>query len=216
MTDPSIDCSDSSDESGEADRGSTSAPLRPVVEEIGRPPSTDGSLGQRGRTPTKVTTALRAQIMDCWVAVTNAGGAVGFVPPITVEDVEPEVDRTLAAVHTGDRTLIVLRLGTDLVGFGFLARNDFVPFQHWVTLRALQIHPRWQRRSLGRTLLDGIVGIARAHGFEMLRLDYRSGLGLGEFYRRAGFVEVGRIPRGVRPVPGDDRDIVYMMRRLDS
>ena len=36
------------------------------------------------------------------------------------------------------------------------------------------------------------------------------------FYRRCGYVEVGRVPGVIRVSPGDDRDSVLMARRLDD
>jgi hypothetical protein len=75
-----------------------------------------------------------------------------------------------------------------------------------------------QGRNLGRILLGGMVGIARRElpHVELLRLDYRDGLGLGGFYARAGWTEVGRLPRGLRLGPNDYRDDVAMARRVDG
>ena len=55
---------------------------------------------------------------------------------------------------------------------------------------------------------------AREAGVELVTLDYRGGTGLGEFYTRYGYTEVGRVPGGVRVAPGDDRDGVIMARSL--
>jgi hypothetical protein len=63
-----------------------------------------------------------------------------------------------------------------------------------------------------------MVGIARREltHVELLRLDYREGLGLGEFYERAGWREVGRVPRGLKLTETDYRDDVAMARRVDG
>ena len=80
------------------------------------------------------------------------------------------------------------------------------------------VDPALQGRNLGRILLGGMVGIARRElpHVELLRLDYRDGLGLGEFYGRAGWTEVGRIPRGLKLTASDYRDDVAMARRVDG
>lgn len=161
-----------------------------------------------------VPETLRAAMIDCWVEATNAGGAIGFVAPTTAAEVTPELDRSLEAVRTGAHTLVVVRFGQQLAGFGFLAMNERAAFRHWATVRALQVHPKWQGRGLGRVLLDGLADVGRAHGLERLQLDYRGGLGLGAFYRHCGYVEVGRIPGAIRVSPGDDRDQVFMIRNL--
>ena len=41
----------------------------------------------------ELTPGLRAELTDLWTAVSNAGGAVGFVPPVTAEQVRPTADQ---------------------------------------------------------------------------------------------------------------------------
>jgi GNAT superfamily N-acetyltransferase len=80
------------------------------------------------------------------------------------------------------------------------------------------VDPAVQGRNVGRLLLGAMVGIVRRElpWVELLRLDYREGLGLGAFYGRAGWTEVGRVPLGLRLTPDDYRDDVTMARRVDG
>jgi GNAT superfamily N-acetyltransferase len=88
---------------------------------------------------------------------------------------------------------------------------------HGVWLYRFMVDPDLHGRNLGRILLAGMHAVARAmDGLEMTTLDYRSGNGLGEFYARCGYTEVGRIPAAIRVAPDDDRDDVIMTRRLDG
>ena len=48
---------------------------------------------------------LRAQLLACWTDVTNAGGAVGFVAPVTAADVDPLLAAVADRVNEG-RALI--------------------------------------------------------------------------------------------------------------
>lgn len=57
----------------------------------------------------ELTDELRAEIVACWTDVTNAGGSVGFVPPITMDDVHPTAARYLAGVAAGRDNLIIGR-----------------------------------------------------------------------------------------------------------
>ncbi|HEV3169425.1 MAG TPA: GNAT family N-acetyltransferase [Actinocrinis sp.] len=57
----------------------------------------------------ELTDALREQIVACWTDVSNAGGAVGFVPPVTMDDVSPVAVKALAGVAAGRDRLIVGR-----------------------------------------------------------------------------------------------------------
>lgn len=163
---------------------------------------------------TEVDEELAAWLLSCWVDVTNAGGAVGFVPPVGPADVRPALDAHLAELAGGSAFLGVLRVDGERAGFGFVVGTANPLFKHWATVLRLQVHPRFQGRGAGRALLDGLAASARADGLEFLHLTYRDGLGLGRFYESCGFVEVGRIPGSIRVAAGDDRDSVLMNRKL--
>lgn len=170
--------------------------------------------GEGLQTVERIDEALCAELLDCWVDVSNAGGAVGFVPPVSADDVAPKLDHAVAEANLGRRTFVIAKSDDQLIAFGVLKWNDSQLFSHWATIAPLMVHPKAQGRGLGRVLLDGVTDVARHRGLEYVTLDYREGLGLGEFYAKAGFVEVGRTPGRVRVAPGDDRDSVYMVRRL--
>ena len=55
----------------------------------------------------ELTPQLRAAIVELWTDVSNAGGAVGFVAPVTVERVLPTAERQFAGVADGDRKSVV-------------------------------------------------------------------------------------------------------------
>src|SRR5207302_7129558 len=62
----------------------------------------------------ELTDELRAQIVACWTEVSNAGGAVGFVPPVTTDDVRPAAEKLFAAVAAGhDRLIVGWAVGSD-------------------------------------------------------------------------------------------------------
>lgn len=157
---------------------------------------------------------LRAAMLDCWVEVTNAGGSVGFVAPVTAEEVAPVLDSALDDVAAGRRALVLLHADEELAGYGFLVWNTKHLFAHWAKVAGLQVHPKRQGHGLGRVLLTGIADLAQREGLEFLVLGYRDGSGLGEFYAKNGYVEVGRVPGAIRVAPGDDRDDVHMVLRF--
>ena len=75
------------------------------------------------------------------------------------------------------------------------------------------VDSRAQGRNLGALLLCGAHAIARTlPDVDLLRLDYRSGSGLGAFYARHGWVETGRVPGLIRVGAGEHRDGVSMAR----
>lgn len=156
---------------------------------------------------------LRADLLDTWVAATDAGGSVGFTAPAPVDAITAALDAVLARVRDGVDVLGVLRDGDRAVGMGVLVDSRAWVFPHWRTVSRLMVHPSLQRRGAGTLLLEGLHGTARDLGLEELVVWVRDGEGLQGFYARAGYAEVGRHPGGIR-LPDGDRDGVMMLARL--
>lgn len=163
---------------------------------------------------TVVGDELTSWLLNCWVDVSNAGGAVGFLAGVGPEDVRPTLEAHLAELAAGASFLGILRVDGERAGFAFVMGSANPLFRHWASVLRLQVHPRFQGRGAGRALLEGLADHARAGGLEFLHLTYRDGMGLGRFYESCGFVEVGRNPGAIRVAPGDDRDSVLMHRKL--
>lgn len=163
--------------------------------------------------------ALREAVVDLWVRVNDAGGSVGFLPGVPRSDVDTAFERHLEDTARGRSLLCLLRDPTGAVrGLGLWEHSRGFPHEHVAGLKRLMVDPEVQGRNLGRLLLVGMVGVARRElpWVELLRLDYRDGLGLGDFYARSGWTEVGRVPRGLRLDATDYRDDVAMARRVDD
>ncbi|MEU6885146.1 GNAT family N-acetyltransferase [Streptomyces viridosporus] len=163
-----------------------------------------------------VTPDLRDGVLDLWADVSNAGGAVGFVPPVTREEIRPELVRQFASMAEGRSRLLV---GHDEEGrvaaTAFLTFNTHRLMAHWIWLYTVMVHPRHQGRGYGRDLLAAAERAARGfEGIEAIRLTCRGGLGLERFYASCGYKEVGRIPDAIRVAPGDERDDVVLLLTL--
>ncbi|KUL28325.1 GNAT family N-acetyltransferase [Streptomyces regalis] len=159
-----------------------------------------------------VTPDLRDGILDLWTDVTNAGGAVGFVAPVTREAIRPELVHHFAAMADGRMRLLA---GHDeegrLAATAFFGFNTHRLKTHWAWLYTVMVHPRHQGKGYGRDLLDAAEQAARTFdGIEAIQLSCRGGLGLERFYASCGYKEVGRIPGAIRVAPDDDRDDVLM------
>ena len=153
---------------------------------------------------------LRATLLEVWTDVTNAGGAVGFVAPVTAEVVAPVLDALIERVHAGSQTLCLLRVDGEVAGFAVLSTSVSPLRRHWATVLRVQVHPSLQGRGLGRDLMAGVHRIARERGWEFLSLAARGGTGVDAFYRGLGYREVGRLPGAIRIGPGDDRDEILL------
>ncbi|MEV4639321.1 GNAT family N-acetyltransferase [Actinoplanes sp. NPDC049548] len=157
-----------------------------------------------------LTPALREQIVDLWVEATNAGGAVGFVAPVTADEVRPLAEATFAEVTDGPDRLLVGADGGRLVALLFIVDNRFTLKAHWRVLKRVMVAPGSQGRGYGAALMRQAAVIGRESGLAGLQVTLRDGHGLHRFYAKLGYREVGRFPGALRVAPGDDRDEVVM------
>jgi GNAT superfamily N-acetyltransferase len=158
---------------------------------------------------------LSDELIALWVDVSNAGGAVGFVPPVSEADVRPIADEAFAKAAGDWSHLLVAFERERVVGFCFLEYRPGPLFRHWATIKRLQIHPSLHRHGYGRAFLRSVEEIASQRlGLEQIHLTVRGGTGTEAFYIGAGYAEVARIPGLIRVAPGDDRDEIYLIKRL--
>lgn len=162
--------------------------------------------------------ALREEVLDLWVRVNDADGAVGFQPGAPRDVVAAALAVHEAVMVDGRGHLGLLRAPDGaLLGLGFWQREAWWGHAHILKLWRLMVDPAQRRRGTGRLLMAGMHGLAgRLPDVELLRLDYRGGRGTGDFYASLGWVETGRQPSGLRLSPTDRRDEVSMMRRPDG
>ncbi|AZK95825.1 MULTISPECIES: GNAT family N-acetyltransferase [Streptomyces] len=163
-----------------------------------------------------VDRALRDGVLALWADVSNAGGAVGFVPPVTEDDIRPELVRHFAGMAEGRIRLLVGRDGDGrIAATAFFAFNGHRLMTHWAWLYTVMVHPRLQGRGVGRELMAAAEEAARGFdGIDAIRLGCRGGLGLEDFYASCGYKEVGRVPGAIRVADGDDRDDITMLLPL--
>lgn len=157
---------------------------------------------------------LRADLLDTWVAASDAGGSVGFVPPAPVDEVGKALDLALARIADGTDALGILCSGERAVGMGMLVDRGSALYPHWRTVLRVMVHPEFQGRGAGLTLMRGLHDLGASLGLEHLQLTVRGGEGLEDFYARLGYQVTGRHPGAIRVAPGDDRDEVMMVSTL--
>ncbi|MFI1161728.1 GNAT family N-acetyltransferase [Streptomyces sioyaensis] len=161
----------------------------------------------------ETTPELRRQLIDCWISVTNSGGAAGFpFPPVQDEDVAPVTDKLLSRLHPQHSRLITARFDDVLAGWVVLNRDPYRLVGHWGTVHHLQTHPEFRSRGVGSALMRELRKIAGNDlGLEQLHLAARGEEGLEDFYSQLGWREVGRWPGALRLAPDDTRDEVLML-----
>lgn len=166
--------------------------------------------------PGQLDDAAKRALVECWVAVTNAGGAVGFpFPPVSPADVAPAVDRLACDLDPG--RCVLFRAGDPRAVQGWVVlRRDTAPLvAHRATVERLQTSPDWRGHGIGAALMDALEHYARTHlDLTQLHLAVRGRMGLETYYERLGWREVGRWPRALRLAADDLRDEVLMCKPL--
>ncbi len=161
--------------------------------------------------------ATRGRVLDLWCATNEAGGAVGFLPGAPRDRVSEALAAHEEQLAAGSAVAVLLHEPEGaLVGLGLWVGDPNPLFAHGRTAYRVMTDPDRRGRNLGRLLMAAMHRVARGDGVEVVQLVVRSGLGLSRFYERSGYREVGRVPGTIRVAPGDDRDSVFLARRLDD
>lgn len=159
-----------------------------------------------------LTRDLAGELVAIWADVSNAGGAVGFAPPVTTTDIWPTAAPAFDRVRAGLDDLVVAYDAAVPVGFGFLATNDWALARHWGTVKRLQRHPDRRGRGVGAALLAELEAAARDRGLERLVLTVRGGTGREDFYLGHGYTVEARLAARIRMGDGDDREELVMSK----
>jgi GNAT superfamily N-acetyltransferase len=163
--------------------------------------------------PDDAGATVRQEMTDCWITVTNAGGAAGFpFPPVNAGHVAPAVDALADSLHPQRHRVLLARVNGALAGWVSLSRDPSPLIAHWGTVSHLQTGPAYRGRGIGSTLMRRLRDVARDDmNLEQLHLAVRGGMGLEDFYAALGWQVTGRWPRKLRLAPDDTRDEVLMI-----
>jgi GNAT superfamily N-acetyltransferase len=163
--------------------------------------------------PQDVTPALRRELIDCWIEVTNSGGAAGFpFPPVNDHKVAPATDNLIDSLDPEHNRVLLARSGDALAGWVLLHRAHNPLIAHWGTVKHLQTRTAHRNQGIASALMRRLQQIARDElGLEQLHLAARGGTGLEAFYARLGWREVGRWPNALRLAGDDTRDEILMV-----
>lgn len=163
--------------------------------------------------PGDVRATVRREMTECWITVTNAGGAAGFpFPPVNAGHVAPAVDALADSLHPQRHRVLLARVNGALAGWVALGREPSPLIAHWGTVSHLQTQPEHRGQGIGSTLMRQLRRVARDDmNLEQLHLAVRGGMGLEDFYAGLGWQVTGRWPGKLRLAPDDTRDEVLMI-----
>src|SRR4051794_39190993 len=118
-----------------------------------------------------LTSELLDELVELWTDVSNAGGAVGFVPPVTAERVRPFAAERLGA--RGDTMIVGVDDDGSAAGMLVLGDTRHPLMTHWRWVYAVMVHPKHQGKGYGAELMKEADRAALDLGLEALRLTCR-------------------------------------------
>jgi dUTP pyrophosphatase len=155
-------------------------------------------------------------LVRIWTDVSNAGGAVGFVPPVEPEDVRPTAEAAFARVTSGTDDIAIAYESDEPVAFGFLATNETALARHWAAVKRLQRHPGRGGHGIGAAVLAELEAAATDRGLLRVTLTVRGGTGRERFYLAHGYRVDGVLPGRLWLAPGVTVEELHMSKVLSG
>lgn len=122
------------------------------------------------------------------------GASIGFLHPVTDEELDVFLDGVRADVERGARIVLLARDGEAVIGtvqLGFAERANSL---HRAEVQKLIVHTSARGRGIGTRLMWEIESAALASRRTLLVLDTLEGSDAERLYRALGWREAGRIP----------------------
>jgi len=153
-------------------------------------------------------------IVGLWMTVTEAGGAVGFVAPVTEPQVRAVAETMLAGVRAGGSDVVVARRDDDVVGLAFLQVGPRELSAHVGVVRKLMRHPGLGGAGVGARVLTAVEDAARDRDLGLLTLTVRGGTGRQAYYAARGYQVDAHLPARLRVAGGRLVEEIVMSKAL--
>jgi ribosomal protein S18 acetylase RimI-like enzyme len=164
--------------------------------------------------PTGMTDELARQSHLLIGAVTELGGAIGWLSPPTRAETDEWLASVFASIAAGDGALCTAWRDGRLVAMGAWLRDQVPYFRHLAELVKIMVDPEARGARLGRLVTRELIANAATAEIETLVLGVRGNNHLAiQLYEELGFAEWGRLPDVIEV--GDERfDDVRMYLKL--
>jgi GNAT superfamily N-acetyltransferase len=124
----------------------------------------------------------------------HAGASLGFVPPVTSDEVRDYWLSIRPAIQSGSRLLVAAFDGDTVIGSVQLNFAPWANARHRAEVQKLFVGPALRGNGVGRSLMRAVHGEARERGRSLLLLNTRHRGPAERFYKELGYIEIGVIP----------------------
>ncbi|WP_458093742.1 GNAT family N-acetyltransferase [Roseomonas sp. WA12] len=153
------------------------------------------------------------RLAEILAACVNAGASVSYLPPLSGEAARAYWRGVSADVATGRVVLLAAWCDGQLAGTAQLVLAQQPNAPHRAEVAKVLVDPAFQRRGIGRAMMQRVEQTARATGRSLLVLDTEAGSGGEPLYRGLGWQEAGRIPGYSRRADGSLLDTILFWKR---
>lgn len=135
----------------------------------------------------------------------------------TLQEVQDHIAQNLKAAAEGKSLQLVAVVDAAPIGIVTLERRSHPLKAHRAELIGLVVDPRYQRHGIARRLVAECRARAAQMGIQVLETSCRAGEPAETVFRQLGFLEYGRLPRGLIEVSGDKKlfDEVHFYQLLE-
>ena len=129
-------------------------------------------------------------------ACVHAGASVSFILPFTIDEACAFWrDKVLPGALSGERKVLVAKVGGEIVGTVQLILDTPPNQSHRADIAKLLVHPEHRRLGIARALMLAVEEQARGAGRSLLTLDTLTGSAAEDLYNSLGYSMLGVIPR---------------------
>ena len=115
----------------------------------------------------------------------------------TLEQVQSRIEVNIQEAEEQKGLQLVAEVDGVVVGTGGMKRHSHPLESHRAELVDLVVHGDYRQRGIARRLVEGCCTHAASLGAEILETSCRGGTPAEKVYPRLGFMEWGRLPRGL-------------------
>ena len=113
---------------------------------------------------------------------------------------------------------VVAATDREVVGNMKVVFNQHILHRHRAELFDVVVNPKYQGRGIARLLFDECKKICIGKGISILETSVRGGTHAEDVYRKLGFIQYGKLPRGISESWGNKKvfDQVFFYLNLDQ
>ena len=123
----------------------------------------------------------------------------------TLEEVQDRIAEALEMPAKETGVQLVAEFEGAVIGTASVRRESHPLRAHRAELDDIVVHGDYWRRGFARQLVEECFRFAQSLGIEIVEVSVRGGTPAEHVYRRLGFIEYGRLPRGLLEPWGDQQ-----------